>query len=63
MHCPSANSRFKIGTPAMDVDDYIIYNSKTGALLYDEDGNGMLASMQIATLTGLAMTNADIVVI
>ena len=56
--------QFKIGTNAVDANDYIIYNNATGALLYDADGSGLGAAVQIATLTGgLAMTNADIVVI
>jgi Ca2+-binding RTX toxin-like protein len=59
-----AASRFKIGTQAMDADDYIIYNNATGALYYDSNGNGVGASVQIATIgTGLSMTNADFVVI
>ncbi len=59
-----AASQFKIGTSALDADDFIIYNNTTGALLYDADGSGLGAAVQIATLTGgLALTNADIVVI
>ncbi|GKS69222.1 hypothetical protein W03_12260 [Nitrosomonas sp. PY1] len=59
-----AASRFKIGTQAMDADDYIIYNSTTGALYYDSNGNGAGATVQIAMIgIGLSMTNADFVVI
>lgn len=59
-----AVSQFKIGTQALDANDFIIYNNSTGVLLYDADGNGVGASVQIVTMgTGLAMTNADIVVI
>ncbi len=59
-----AASQFRIGTNALDADDFIIYNNATGVLLYDGDGNGAGAAVQIATLTGgLSMTNADIVVI
>ncbi|SFE67839.1 FG-GAP-like repeat-containing protein [Nitrosomonas sp. Nm166] len=59
-----AASRFRVGAQALDANDFIIYNSTTGALLYDADGNGAGAAVQIATLgAGLSMTNADIVVI
>ncbi len=59
-----AASKFRIGTNALDADDFIIYNDTIGALLYDVDGSGLGAAVQIASLTGgLAMTNADIVVI
>ena len=56
--------QFRIGAQAVDANDFIIYNSTTGALLYDANGNGAGAAVQIATLSaGLGLTNADIVVI
>ena len=59
-----AASQFKLGTKALDMNDFIIYNKATGALLYDVDGNGDGAAVQITTVgTGLNMTNANIVVI
>ncbi len=59
-----AAGQFRIGTQAMDANDFIVYSSVTGKLFYDADGNGAAAAVQIATIgSGLAMTNADIVVI
>ena len=44
-------------------DQRIIYNTATGALMYDADGVGAGAAVQIATLsTGLAMTAAEFTV-
>jgi serralysin len=52
-----------IGTAALDADDYLLYNSGTGALLYDADGSGGGAAVQFATLsTGLTLTVADFIV-
>ena len=59
-----AASRFRIGTQALDADDFIIYDDAAGALLYDADGDGPGAAVQIAAVgVGLSMTNADIAVI
>lgn len=54
----------RIGAAAADANDFIIYNNITGALLYDADANGAGLATQIATIgVGLAITNADFVVI
>lgn len=54
----------QIGAAATDADDRIIYNSSTGALYYDQDGNGAQAQIQFALLgTGLALTVADFAII
>ena len=55
---------FVIGTAAQDANDRIIYDSNTGALLYDSDGDGGTAAIQFATVsTGLALTNLDFLVV
>jgi serralysin len=57
-------SAFHIGAAAGDATDRIIYNSATGNLFYDADGNGSGAALLFATVsTGLAMTNADFVIV
>ena len=59
-----AGSAFYIGTAAHDASDRIIYNKTTGALTYDSDGNAAGGAVQFATLgAGLALTNADFVVV
>jgi Ca2+-binding RTX toxin-like protein len=58
-----AAGAFVIGTAAADANDYLIYNSGTGALMYDADGNGAGAAVQFATLaTGLGLTAASFTV-
>lgn len=49
---------------AQDANDRIIYNTTTGGLFYDADGTGAAAAVQFAAMAaGLAVTNADFVVI
>ncbi len=58
-----AAGSFVIGAAAADADDHIIYNSATGQLFFDADGNGAAAAVLFATLTaGLALTNNDFIV-
>jgi Ca2+-binding RTX toxin-like protein len=56
---------FNVGAAASQTDDRIIYNAANGALLYDADGLGGVAGIQIATISGLtgALGASDFVVI
>jgi Ca2+-binding RTX toxin-like protein len=57
-------SQFVLGASALDSNDRFMYQRSTGALFFDIDGTGAAAKIQIATLNaGVAMTNADIVVV
>jgi Ca2+-binding RTX toxin-like protein len=60
-----AAGAFNTGAAATQADDRIIYNTATGVLLYDADGNGATAATQFATLTNLptGLTSADFTVI
>lgn len=59
-----AASAFWTGERAHDASDRIVYNKKTGVLLYDADGSGKGAALEIAKLAkNLKLTASDFFVI
>jgi VCBS repeat-containing protein len=60
---PLAASAFLIGVAATDANQRILYNSASGLLAYDSDGNGAAVAVAFATLTpGLALTSSQFTV-
>jgi Ca2+-binding RTX toxin-like protein len=58
-----AASNFAINAPA-DANDFIIYNTTTGVLSYDSNGNGAGGATNFATLTGVpGITQSDFQVV
>jgi Ca2+-binding RTX toxin-like protein len=59
-----AVGQFHLGAHAAKSGDRFIYNSKSGALFYDADGNGAGKQTQIAQLNGhVSLTNHSIVIV
>ena len=57
-------SAFFVGTAAQNANEHILYDSGTGALFYDSDGNGAAVATRFATLaTSLALTNTSFTVV
>jgi trimeric autotransporter adhesin len=63
----AGDARFAAGaglTSGQDASDRIIYNTRTGQLFYDSDGNGAAPSELVATLPGApALSATDFIVI
>ena len=52
------------GATAQEADDFILYDTATGNLYYDQDGIGGTAATQFASLTGQpALSHANLVVV
>ena len=57
-------SAFQIGSIPESASARILYNSSTGALFYDADGNGAGAAVRFASVTpGTTLTFADIFIV
>jgi Ca2+-binding RTX toxin-like protein len=47
------NAAFELGSAATNSFTRLLYNSASGALLYDQDGIGGTAAVQFASISGL----------
>ncbi|MBD2502393.1 DUF4347 domain-containing protein [Anabaena azotica] len=56
-------SQFILGSAAADAGDRLIYNQTTGALLFDVDGTGSNAAVQIATVANKPAINFTHIVV
>lgn len=58
------SAQFFMGAAAHDASDRIVYNAKSGALIYDANGSADGGAVQFAILAkGLALTSADFFII
>ena len=46
---------FALGTQADTQEQRVLFDVKTGSLLYDADGSGVIAAQHVATLRGSAL--------
>jgi Ca2+-binding RTX toxin-like protein len=59
----AANFRASTAGTAADANDFMLYDTDSGALFYDADGTGVGGAVQLVIIgTGLALTAADFVV-
>jgi serralysin len=57
-------SDFVIGTAALDASDRLIYDDTIGALMFDVDGTGVVASVRFVSVTpALALTNTNFLIV
>jgi Ca2+-binding RTX toxin-like protein len=52
------NFRASAGGTAADLDDFILYNTNSGTLYYDEDGSGTGVATPFVTLIGTPLLTA-----
>jgi Ca2+-binding RTX toxin-like protein len=58
------SSQFTIGSSGANASDRFIYNSSTGALFFDPDGNALQGQVQLAVLSSnAALTSSNIFVV
>lgn len=59
-----SSSAFFIGATAQNASEHVLYNTSTGGLFYDPDGNGGAAATEFAKLSvGLVLHNTDFIVV
>ncbi len=59
----AASNFFAVGADANSPTNFVMYNSNTGTLSYDADGNGTKQAVQIAFIgQGLLLTEADFII-
>lgn len=57
-------AHFRVGTKALDANDYVIYNKTVGALYYDSNGSANGGMVHVATLTNKpALSPADFFIV
>jgi Ca2+-binding RTX toxin-like protein len=61
---PLSQEAFRLGTRAEDTSDRIIYDQGSGRLLYDSDGIGGRAAVEVAVLSNhAALTHSHFLII
>jgi len=56
---PLSSDTFRVGKKALDADDHVIYNPKSGALFYDPDGKGGTHQLKFAIVKHHEMLSWD----
>jgi Ca2+-binding RTX toxin-like protein len=56
---PLTAGQLVVGQIALDADDYVLFDTTSGAISYDQDGNGAAVAIQFAVLTGFTGTLSE----